>query len=52
MRVDVSITHAESDYVIRTVTGFIGEPVAVGSSSQIWQPSGVPAGPGPDGPTS
>lgn len=52
MRVDVSITHAESDYVIRTVTGFIGEPVAVGSSSQIWQPSGVPAGPVPDGPTS
>lgn len=52
MRVDVSITHVESEYVIRTVTGFIGEPVPVGAASQIWQPRGVPAGPGAGGPTS
>ena len=52
MRVDVSITHVESEYVIRTVTGFIGEPVPVGAASQIWQPRGVPAGPGAGGPES
>ena len=51
MRVDVSITHVESEYVIRTVTGFVGEPVPVGAASQIWQPR-VPAAPGPGGPTS
>ena len=52
MRVDISITHVESDYVIRTVTGFIGEPIPVGSASQIWQPRGVPAATDTDGPTS
>ena len=52
MRVDISVTHVESDYVIRTVTGFIGEPVPVGAASQIWQPRGVPAGPGTGGPES
>jgi general secretion pathway protein I len=52
MRVDVSITHVESEYIIRTVTGFIGEPVPVGSGSQIWQPGRTPAGPGSGGPTS
>ena len=52
MRVDVSISHVESDYVIRTVTGFIGEPVPAGSGNQIWQPGGTPAGPAPGGPTS
>ena len=35
-RVDVSISHAGSDYSIRTVTGFIGEPVQVGRANQIW----------------
>ncbi len=35
-RVDVSISHAGSEYVIRTVTGFIGEPVPVGRANQIW----------------
>jgi len=35
-RVDVSVSHAGSDYNIRTVTGFIGEPVQVGRANQIW----------------
>ncbi len=35
-RVDVSVSHVGSEYVIRTVTGFIGEPVPIGSSNQIW----------------
>ncbi len=35
-RVDVSISHVGSEYIIRTVTGFIGEPVPIGSSNQIW----------------
>ncbi len=35
-RVDVSVSHAGEEYVIRTVTGFIGEPVLVGRASQIW----------------
>jgi general secretion pathway protein I len=35
-RVDVSVSHAGSEYIIRTVTGFIGEPLPVGRASQIW----------------
>ena len=35
-RVDVSVSHVGSDYVIRTVTGFIGEPVTIGRSNQVW----------------
>jgi general secretion pathway protein I len=35
-RLDVSVSHAGSDYEIRTVTGFIGEPGMTGRSSQIW----------------
>jgi len=35
-RIDVSVSHAGSDYVVRTVTGFIGEPGPVGRSNQIW----------------
>lgn len=37
MRVDVSVSLAGSDYVVRTVTGFIGEPVPPGSSTSAWQ---------------
>lgn len=36
MRVDVSVSHSNSDYVIRTVTGFIGAPVAPGVANQLW----------------
>ena len=35
-RVDVSVSHAGSEYVIRTVTGFIGEPLPVGRANQIF----------------
>ena len=35
-RVDVSVSLAGSEYVIRTVTGFIGEPVPVGIGNQLW----------------
>jgi len=35
-RIDVSVSHAGSDFVVRTVTGFIGEPGPVGRSNQIW----------------
>lgn len=35
-RVDVEIRYAGSDDVIRTVTGFIGEPSVVGESNRAW----------------
>lgn len=35
-RVDVNVTYAGSDDVIRTVTGFIGEPGIVGQSNRSW----------------
>ncbi|MCP5092357.1 MAG: type II secretion system minor pseudopilin GspI [Gammaproteobacteria bacterium] len=35
-RIDVSISLAGSEYIIRTVTGFIGEPVPPGRANQIW----------------
>jgi len=44
-RIDVSITHVGSDYNIRTVTGFIGEPVPPGLANQVWRPSQAPGGP-------
>lgn len=44
-RIDVSITHIDSDYVIRTVTGFIGEPVRPGLANEAWRSSQVPGGP-------
>ena len=35
-RVDVEITSADSNVVIRKVTGFIGEPVIPGQSNRAW----------------
>jgi general secretion pathway protein I len=35
-RVDVSVAYAGSDDTIRTVTGFIGEPVVPGQSNRAW----------------
>ena len=35
-RVDVSVSLAGSDYQIRTVTGFLGKPLAVGAANQVW----------------
>lgn len=44
-RIDVTVSLAGSDYDIRTVTGFIGEPGIPGQSSRIWgralRPSGA-----------
>lgn len=36
MRVDVSVSLAGSDYNIRTVTGFVGEPLPIGRANQVW----------------
>jgi len=35
-RVDVSVTYAGSDDIIRTVTGFVGEPIVPGQSNRSW----------------
>lgn len=35
-RVDVSVSYEDREDVIRTVTGFIGEPVPVGQSNRSW----------------
>ena len=35
-RVDVSVSFPGSDDTIRTVTGFIGEPVPPGQSNRVW----------------
>jgi general secretion pathway protein I len=36
VRVDVSVSHADSDYVVRTVTGFVGRPMSPGVANQQW----------------
>jgi general secretion pathway protein I len=43
-RIDVSVSYADSDYNVRTVTGFVGEPVTPGLANRQWQSSG-PVGP-------
>jgi general secretion pathway protein I len=43
-RVDVSVSEADSDDVIRTVTGFIGEPVIPGQSNIAWSVNSQAAG--------
>jgi general secretion pathway protein I len=35
-RVDVEVTNADSNAVIRKVTGFIGEPVIPGQANRAW----------------
>lgn len=35
-RVDVEVSYAGSNDIIRTVTGFIGEPSIVGESNRAW----------------
>lgn len=35
-RVDVAVSYEDDDAVIRTVTGFIGEPVIPGQSNRSW----------------
>lgn len=48
LRVDVSVSRAGEDDTIKTVTGFIGEPVMPGRANALWAaPShGGPATPG------
>ena len=35
-RIDVSVSYVEGDYVVRTVTGFVGEPSTPGLSNREW----------------
>jgi len=43
-RVDVDVGFAGSDDKVRTVTGFIGEPVIPGASNRAWSQSGQAPG--------
>ena len=43
-RVDVAVSYAESDHVVRTVTGFIGEPGIPGQSNLAWTRGSQAAG--------
>lgn len=43
-RVDVSVSEADSEDVIRTVSGFIGEPVIPGQSNIAWSVNSQAAG--------
>jgi len=43
-RVDVAVSFAESEDVIRTVTGFIGEPGVPGQSNIAWTSNPATAG--------
>ena len=36
-RIDVAVSHYGADYVILTVTGFIGEPVQIGQRNGIYR---------------
>lgn len=38
-RIDVSVSRPGDDAFIRQVSGFVGEPVPPGSSSQAWAPA-------------
>ncbi len=44
VRVDVSVSHAGSEDVVRSVTGFIGEPIAPGQSNRAWNSGQSPQG--------
>ncbi len=43
-RVDVSISHVGNEYIIRTVTGFIGEPVPAGTANRTRCSAGQSVG--------
>jgi general secretion pathway protein I len=43
-RVDVAVSFVDSDDIIRTVTGFIGEPGIPGQSNIAWTSSSLAAG--------
>ncbi len=44
VRVDFSVSHAGSEDVVRSVTGFIGEPIAPGQSNRVWNSGQSPQG--------
>ena len=50
MRIDVSVSLIDSDYEIRTVTGFVGLPPGRNVSKSVWQPASG-GGRGDDGDT-
>ena len=43
-RVDVEVLDADGDYVIRKVTGFIGEPFIPGQSNRSWNRGSADSG--------
>lgn len=43
-RVDIAVSHAGSDDVVRTISGFIGEPVLEGASNRAWSVSNQQVG--------
>lgn len=43
-RVDVEVSFAGRDDIVRTVTGFIGEPGVPGISNQVWAQGGQAVG--------
>ncbi len=45
-RLEVEIFLAGSDHVLRTVTGFIGEPVIPGASNRAWNQNSLALGAG------
>lgn len=40
MRIDVTVSLFDSDYDIRTVTGFVGLPPGRNVANSLWQPAG------------
>jgi hypothetical protein len=44
-RIDVAVSLAGNDDVIRTVTGFVGPPGAAGEANRIWMRSPTSNGP-------
>jgi general secretion pathway protein I len=43
-RIDVEVGFAGSEFNIRSVTGFIGEPIIPGQSNRVWMQNGPAAG--------
>lgn len=43
LRVDVAVSHVDSEEVVRTVTGFVGEPHPPGQSNGLWSSLGAGA---------
>ena len=48
LRVDVTVSRPGDETGIRTVTGFVGEPVVPGLANRIWIAGAVGGAGGPD----